>query len=200
MSVKKFWLMFPACFLLCGAVYAADVSAKELRRDGYFENTRTVVILAPIDADGAPYIASRMKKSLNGIFRYPYYRPTDAVYVAGESFSKIAEEHKADIVVMPVVAEFTQFRHYRPFWGGDAFVTTAAHLLLYYWETGMDGTAVSEAKFFDRKEEGPDTDPNWIFDAMWKQLMKRFPYRRVPIDRSTNLTGHAEVSEERNES
>ena len=131
-----------------------------------------------------------MKKELSRIFRYPYYRVIDEFGMANcELFPQIAKSHEADIVVMPVIAEFSQFRHYGRFWDGDAAVTTVACFRIHFWETGMGEPTVLETRYFDRNPEGPDTDPDWIFDIMWKRLMKGFPYRRIPTDRARNLSG-----------
>ncbi len=152
------------------------------RADGYFQNTRSVLLFSPRGANA--YIGRRMEKELSAIFRYPYYQVvSDAAAASSDSFIGAAKASGADIVVLPIVVEFSQFR--RPgsmFSDSDPLIWTSARLRLEWWETGMDVPAMAETRFFDCKEEGFDTDPDRIFDEMWKQLMKKFPYRRIPTD------------------
>ena len=208
--MKKFWFVLISFLLAFGWAAAADTSeagvvsrplSETAQADGYFKNTRSVLLLEPIGEEAAPYIASLIRRETDRIFRYPYYRQIDEGEAAeGLSLSEMGRKYKADIVVLPVIVEFSQFRHYGGFFrDGDPIVTTAACLRLYYWETGMARDAAIETRFFDRKEEGPDTDPDRIFDAMWGKLLKKFPYRRIPIDRGKNLTGNISVSEDGHE-
>ncbi len=152
------------------------------RADGYFQNTRKVLLLSPCGANA--YIESRMEKELRAIFRYPYYQIiAEKAAPVSDTLAEAAKESGADIVVLPVVLAFTQFRHPGSMlWDSDPIVLTSAQLRLDWWETGMEAPMTAEARFFDRKPEGFDTDPDRIFDDMWKQLMKKFPYRRIPTD------------------
>ncbi len=152
------------------------------RADGYFQNTRKVLLLSPCGANA--YIESRMEKELRAIFRYPYYQIiAEKAAPVSDTLAEAAKESGADIVVLPVVLAFTQFRHPGSMlWDSDPIVLTSAQLRLDWWETGMEAPMTTEARFFDRKPEGFDTDPDRIFDDMWKQMMKKFPYRRIPTD------------------
>lgn len=71
----------------------------------------------------------------------------------------------------------------------DPVIVTHAELRIYYWEDGMDNVKSIGTRYFDAELEGPDTRPDYILGEMWDRLKKNFPYRRVPIDRSTNLSG-----------
>ena len=152
------------------------------RADGYFQNTRKVLLLSSRGAND--YIGQRMEKELSAIFRYPYYQViSEEAAAPADTLSSAAKANGADIVVLPIVVEFTQFQ--RPgsmLWDSDPIVLTTARLRLDWWETGMEAPQMAETRFFDRKPEGFDTDPDRIFDAMWKRLMKKFPYRRIPTD------------------
>lgn len=193
--------IFIALLLLFSAVFAVPAGAEDRmnRELGYFENTRTVLLAEA--AYGSRWAAGRMDRELSRIFRYPYYRTLSA---EGKSFADFGEVQAeavargADIAVRPVAAEFSQFRHYPPmFFDADPVVTTRARLAISYWEEGMESPRTIETSFFDSQIEGPDTDADDIFDRMWKRLMKKFPYRRVPTDRSRNLSG--EISEQKAE-
>lgn len=170
----------PATSVMMETKSVPDLGAA--RADGYFQNTRSVLLLSPRGAND--YIAHRMGKELTAVFRYPYYRiVTGNGAAAADTLTGAAKAGGADIVVLPIVVEFTQFRHPGSLlWDSDPIVLTAARLRLDWWETGMEAPAMIETRFFDRKPEGFDTDPDRIFDAMWKQLMKKFPYRRIPTD------------------
>lgn len=71
----------------------------------------------------------------------------------------------------------------------DPVIVTHAELAIYYWEDGMADVKSIGTRYFDAELEGPDTRPDYILGEMWDRLKKNFPYRRVPIDRSTNLSG-----------
>jgi len=95
----------------------------------------------------------------------------------------------ADIAVWPVAVRFDQYSQYPMFGDRDPVIVTHAELRIYYWEDGMDNVKSIGTRYFDAELEGPDTRPEYILDEMWKRLLKQFPYRRIPTDRSTNLSG-----------
>lgn len=192
--MKTLWrgILFILALLSLTAVSAADRSNEEA---GYFENTRTVMQLDGAAPGSGEFAARAMNRELSRIFRYPYYRKLDTSAVSGRILSAgemeaAAVASGADIIVQPVVVRFDQYRRYPLFFGDDdPVVTTIAEIQLSYWEEGMKQPVTLSTRFFDSELEGPDTDPDDILDRMWKRLMKQFPYRRVPTDRSTNLSG-----------
>lgn len=192
--MKTLWrgILFILALLSLTAVSAADRSNEEA---GYFENTRTVMQLDGAAPGSGEFAARAMNRELSRIFRYPYYRKLDTSAVSGRILSAgemeaAAVAAGADIIVQPVVVRFDQYRRYPLFFGDDdPVVTTIAEIQLSYWEEGMKQPVTLSTRFFDSELEGPDTDPDDILDRMWKRLMKQFPYRRVPTDRSTNLSG-----------
>lgn len=192
--MKTLWrgILFILALLSLTAVSAADRSNEEA---GYFENTRTVMQLDGAAPGSGEFAARAMNRELSRIFRYPYYRKLDTSAVSGRILSAgemeaAAVAGGADIIVQPVVVRFDQYRRYPLFFGDDdPVVTTIAEIQLSYWEEGMKQPVTLSTRFFDSELEGPDTDPDYILDRMWKRLMKQFPYRRVPTDRSTNLSG-----------
>ena len=180
-----------------GTAVAADRSNQEA---GYFENTRTVLQMDCAAPRKGDFAARMIDRELSRIFRYPYYRKLDVPARRGQVLSSgelraAAVEAGADIVVQPEVVRFDQFRQMPIFLlDADPLITTAAHIRLTYWEEGMDQAVTVETSYFHTDEEGPDTDEAYIADLMWKRLMKKFPYRRVPADRSANLTGPVETA------
>ena len=192
--MKTLWrgILCILALLSLTAVSAADRSNEEV---GYFENTRTVMQLDGAAPGSGEFAARAMNRELSRIFRYPYYRKLDTSAVSGRILSAgemeaAAVAAGADIIVQPVVVRFDQYRRYPLFFGDDdPVVTTIAEIQLSYWEEGMKQPVTLSTRFFDSELEGPDTDPDDILDRMWKRLMKQFPYRRVPTDRSTNLSG-----------
>lgn len=192
-TMLKWLICLLASLLLVGTVQAEN---KENVEAGYFENTRTVLLLdTAYGKGGGEWAAHTINRSMSSIFRYPYYRKLDTSSYSGrmlsvEEMQAEAVKAGADIAVQPVVVQFSQFRRYPPFaFDADPIVTTTACIRISYWEEGMEKARTIETRFFDSEPEGPDTDADNILDAMWKRLMKQFPYRRVPTDRSTNLSG-----------
>lgn len=192
-TMLKWFICLLVSLFIVGTVQAEN---KENVEAGYFENTRTVLLLdTAYGKGGGEWAARTINRSMSSIFRYPYYRKLDTAALGGRMLS--AEEMQAeavkagaDIAVQPVVVQFTQYRRYPPFFfDADPIVTTTACIRVSYWEEGMENVRTIETRFFDSEPEGPDTDADNILDIMWKRLMKQFPYRRVPTDRSTNLSG-----------
>lgn len=180
---------------LCAGSLAAAADTERGREAGYFENTRTVMQLDAAAPGSGEFAARAMNRELSRIFRYPYYQKLDTSAYSGRILSMgemeaAAVAAGADIITQPVVVRFDQYRRYPLFFGDDdPVVTTIAEIRLSYWEEGMKQPVTLSTRFFDSELEGPDTDPDDILDRMWKRLMKQFPYRRVPTDRSTNLSG-----------
>lgn len=191
-SILKYLLCMLTALCLVVTAEAADRANEEA---GYFENTRTVLLLDTAYPKGDEWAARTINRSMSTIFRYPYYRKLDTSAYSGKlmgasDMQAAAVEAGADIAVLPVVVQFDQYRRYPPFFfDADPIVTTTARIQITYWEEGMDAPRTIETRFFDSEPEGPDTDADNILDDMWKRLMKKFPYRRVPTDRSTNLSG-----------
>ena len=100
-----FVILCALCFLL--PAEAADRS--ENREKGYFDNTRTVILLpVRFTNSSGNYAAAYLQKEMKQVFRYPYYREMEyADYsesnITPEELSDIQIETGADIVVMPAV-------------------------------------------------------------------------------------------------
>lgn len=194
--MRKFWkwiFCLAAALLLAVPASAANETNREA---GYFDNTRTVLLLPAAGRNG--YTMAWMDKQLSRIFRYPYYRlvETDERIASPGEMQEAAVAAGADIAVLPVAVRFDQYGRYPMFGDRDPVIVTHAELVIYYWEEGMDKVQTVGTRFFDAELEGPDTRQDYILDEMWKKLMKKFPYRRVPIDRSTNLSGAVTAPEE----
>lgn len=181
--VWKGVLILAAVLFAAWPVYGADRAAP------YFENTRTVLLLPAAGQSGTA--ASFLDREMKRIFRYPYYRvisPTERP-AGPEAMRADAVSAGADIAVQPVVVRFDQYGRYPMFGDRDPIITTHAELAIYYWEEGMDETARISTRYFNVEIEGMDTRPAYILDRMWSRLKKSFPYRRIPTDRSRNLSG-----------
>lgn len=181
------WILALAAALLIAVPSAAADTAN--RAAGYFDNTRAVRLLPAAGRSG--YAASFMDRQLGRIFRYPYYRLVETADApAGpDAMRAAAVSAGADIAVWPVAVRFDQYSQYPMFGDRDPVIVTHAELRIYYWEDGMDNVKSIGTRYFDAELEGPDTRPEYILDEMWKRLLKQFPYRRIPTDRSTNLSG-----------
>lgn len=181
------WILALAAALLIAVPSAAADTAN--RAAGYFDNTRAVLLLPAAGRSG--YAASFMDRQLGRIFRYPYYRLVETADApAGpDAMRAAAVSAGADIAVWPVAVRFDQYSQYPMFGDRDPVIVTHAELRIYYWEDGMANVKSIGTRYFDAELEGPDTRPEYILDEMWKRLLKQFPYRRIPTDRSTNLSG-----------
>ena len=181
------WILALAAALLIAVPSAAADTAN--RAAGYFDNTRAVLLLPAAGRSG--YAASFMDRQLGRIFRYPYYRLVETADApAGpDAMRAAAVSAGADIAVWPVAVRFDQYSQYPMFGDRDPVIVTHAELRSSSWEDGMDNVKCIGTRYFDAELEGPDTRPEYILDEMWKRLLKQFPYRRIPTDRSTNLSG-----------
>ena len=128
------------------------------------------------------------------VFRYPYYREMEyADYsesnITPEELSDIQIETGADIVVMPVITEWSQWVSYpfAIFRDVDPIVETRVSVDIYSLKKG-EKLRRDSASYFEREEEGLVRN-EYIMDALMKRLWKKFPYRRVPTDISPNLSG-----------
>ena len=76
--MKKIFGWFLALLLILGAGTVSMAADEQVmnRKLGYFDNTRTVLLLPALFGDG-DYAASYVNREMNTIFRYPYYRKLD---------------------------------------------------------------------------------------------------------------------------
>ena len=76
--MKTFMKYLFCFFMVCAVGMMAQAADKSVNRKmGYFDNTRTVLLLLPQSNDRGSYAASYIAKEMNAVFRYPYYRKLD---------------------------------------------------------------------------------------------------------------------------
>lgn len=179
-------------FLTAGLTsYAAD--AQENRALGYFDNTRTVLLL-PARYGNGDEAAAYVNQEMKNIFRYPYYRTLDTSQFLGDAIAPsdlpgAAEKADADIVVMPVITRWQQWVFHRSlFWDSDDIVETHARIDIYTYRKGDEAVRDDKAEYNDREDESFVRN-EYIFDTMMKRIYKTFPFRRVPTDMPKNLDG-----------
>lgn len=179
-------------FLFSVTAEAAD-SAKN-RKLGYFDGTRTVLLLpARYQSGDGNYAALCLYGKLEEIFRYPYYRRLDnkkyrTENIRPEKLGEIQSESGADIVVLPVVTQWSQ-RTIWPvalFFDIDPLVETRVIIDVYSVKKG-EPARQDRASYFEREEEGFVRD-SYIINQVLENLCKKFPYRRVPADISADLS------------
>ncbi len=190
--MKKFVTILMA-FILSIFVLTVEAADKEVNKKlGYFENTRTVLILPGMARGDGDYAAYYMGKEMEKIFRYPYYRTLDASEYKGMTpaeLPSILEKSGADIVVLPVVSRWSQWVIYRGFFDdGDRFIETHAVVDLYSMKKGESGPRMERGTYNEVEDEGFVRNSN-IMDDISKQILKTFPYKRVPTDISKDLSG-----------
>lgn len=188
------YLIFLFAICVC-AITAEAADMMTNRRMGYFDNTRAVLLLSTRSGDGGHYAASYIDKEMDTVFRYPYYRKLDTTYydhkiINPSELPAIAEAVGADIVVMPVVTRWIQWRSYpiSIFFDVDPLVETQVIVDVYSYKNG-EGVRDDRASYREREEEGSVRD-RYIMDEVMKRLWKKFPYRRVPTDVGTHLSGY----------
>lgn len=197
--MKRIFLWILSLLCLLGAMTSADAADQQAvnRRLGYFENTRTVLLLPAVYNRGGDEAADYVNREMNQIFRYPYYRTLDTADYAGKVYaptelSRLADEAGADIVVMPVI-QWRQWVYHRSFFmDADDIVETQATIDVYTYKKGEENTRDDRSRYWNREEEGMVRN-RYILDDMMKQIFKTFPYRRVPTDISRNLSGKTVV-------
>ncbi len=191
--MKRIFLFLLALFSVFTVITAeAEDQQAENRRLGYFDNTRTVLLLPTLYRSGSEP-AAYIDKEMQNIFRYPYYRTLDTAAYAGKLYNpadlkSLAEEAGADIVVMPVITQWSQHAFRRSiFFDGDDIIETQAVFDIYSYKKGDAAVQDARASYWKREEEGMVRN-RYIFDEMMQRIYKTFPYRRVPTDVSKNLS------------
>lgn len=190
--MKKILLSgFVMTLLFLFSVTAEAADPAENRKLGYFDGTRTVLLL-PVryQSDDGNYAALCLYGKLEEIFRYPYYRRLDSKKyrtenIRPEKLGEIQSESGADIVVLPVVTQWSQ-RTIWPVAFIDPLVETRVIIDVYSVKKG-EPARQDRATYFEREEEGFVRD-SYIMDQVLENLWKKFPYRRVPADISADLS------------
>ena len=184
--------------LSLGLLAEASDTLEMNRKMGYFDNTRTVLLLSPrlsgkklILATGNPGKVREMKQ----IFRYPYYRTLDTTGYEGAlspaDLPRLADESGADIVVMPVIQWHQWIFHRFLFDDGDDIIQTRAIVDIYSYKKTEGTVRDDRGTYFDTEDESTARNV-YILDDIMKEVYKTFPYRRVPTDVSKSLTGETE--------
>lgn len=86
--MKTFMKYLFCFFMVCAVGMMAQAADKSVNRKmGYFDNTRTVLLLLPQSNDRGSYAAAYIAKEMDAVFRYPYYRKLDTADYAYKSIS-----------------------------------------------------------------------------------------------------------------
>lgn len=86
--MKTFMKYLFCFFMVCAVGMIAQAADKSVNRKmGYFDNTRTVLLLLPQSNDRGSYAAAYIAKEMDAVFRYPYYRQLDTADYAYKSIS-----------------------------------------------------------------------------------------------------------------
>ena len=179
--MRKLWTLLIALLAaLCFVTIAEASDEQEMNRKlGYFDNTRTVLLL-PTRWRGQGYeAAAYVNRDMKQIFRYPYYRTLDVA----------ADKTGADIVVMPVITEWYQMVFHRFFFDDDDPILQTRAIIDIYSYKKTDGTVRDDRSSYFNTEDESTTRNVYILDDMMKKIYKTFPYRRVPTDVSRSLSG-----------
>lgn len=181
--------------LSLGLLAEASDTLEMNRKMGYFDNTRTVLLLSPRLSGNGSEAASYVNREMKQIFRYPYYRTLDTAGYEGAvspaDLPRLADESGADIVVMPVIQWHQWIFHRFLFDDGDDIIQTRAIVDIYSYKKTEGTVRDDRGTYFDTEDESTARNV-YILDDIMKEVYKTFPYRRVPTDVSKNLTGETE--------
>lgn len=181
--------------LSLGLLAEASDTLEMNRKMGYFDNTRTVLLLSPRVSGNGGEAASYVNREMKQIFRYPYYRTLDTTGYEGAlspaDLPRLADESGADIVVMPVIQWHQWIFHRFLFDDGDDIIQTRAIVDIYSYKKTEGTVRDDRGTYFDTEDESTARNV-YILDDIMKEVYKTFPYRRVPTDVSKSLTGEAE--------
>lgn len=178
--------------LSLGLLAEASDTLEMNRKMGYFDNTRTVLLLSPRLSENGGEAASYVNREMKQIFRYPYYRTLDTTGYEGTvspaDLPRLADESGADIVVMPVIQWHQWIFHRFLFDDGDDIIQTRAIVDIYSYKKTEGTVRDDRGTYFDTEDESTARNV-YILDDIMKEIYKTFPYRRVPTDVSKSLTG-----------
>lgn len=181
--------------LSLGLLAEASDTLEMNRKMGYFDNTRTVLLLSPRVSGNGGEAASYVNREMKQIFRYPYYRTLDTTGYEGAlspaDLPRLADESGADIVVMPVIQWHQWIFHRFLFDDGDDIIQTRAIVDIYSYKKTEGTVRDDRGTYFDTEDESTARNV-YILDDIMKEVYKTFPYRRVPTDVSRSLTGETE--------
>lgn len=181
--------------LSLGLLAEASDTLEMNRKMGYFDNTRTVLLLSPRISGNGGEAASYVNREMKQIFRYPYYRTLDTAGYEGAlspaDLPRLADESGADIVVMPVIQWHQWIFHRFLFDDGDDIIQTRAIVDIYSYKKTEGTVRDDRGTYFDTEDESTARNV-YILDDIMKEVYKTFPYRRVPTDVSKRLTGETE--------
>lgn len=181
--------------LSLGLLAEASDTLEMNRKMGYFDNTRTVLLLSPRLSGNGGEAASYVNREMKQIFRYPYYRTLDTTGYEGTvspaDLPRLADESGADIVVMPVIQWHQWIFHRFLFDDGDDIIQTRAIVDIYSYKKTEGTVRDDRGTYFDTEDESTARNV-YILDDIMKEVYKTFPYRRVPTDISRSLTGDTE--------
>lgn len=181
--------------LSLGLLAEASDTLEVNRKMGYFDNTRTVLLLSPRVSGNGGEAASYVNREMKQIFRYPYYRTLDTTGYEGAvspaDLPRLADESGADIVVMPVIQWHQWIFHRFLFDDGDDIIQTRAIVDIYSYKKTEGTVRDDRGTYFDTEDESTARNV-YILDDIMKEVYKTFPYRRVPTDVSKRLTGETE--------
>lgn len=181
--------------LSLGLLAEASDTLEMNRKMGYFDNTRTVLLLSPRLSGNGGEAASYVNREMKQIFRYPYYRTLDTAgyeeALSPADLPRLADESGADIVVMPVIQWHQWIFHRFLFDDGDDIIQTRAIVDIYSYKKTEGTVRDDRGTYFDTEDESTARNV-YILDDIMKEVYKTFPYRRGPTDVSKSLTGETE--------
>lgn len=164
--------------LSLGLLAEASDTLEMNRKMGYFDNTRTVLLLSPRLSGNGGEAASYVNREMKQIFRYPYYRTLDTTGYEGTvspaDLPRLADESGADIVVMPVIQWHQWIFHRFLFDDGDDIIQTRAIVDIYSYKKTEGTVRDDRGTYFDTEDESTARNV-YILDDIMKEVYKHSP-------------------------
>ena len=159
--------------LSLGLLAEASDTLEMNRKMGYFDNTRTVLLLSPRVSGNGGEAASYVNREMKQIFRYPYYRTLDTAGYEGAmspaDLPRLADESGADIVVMPVIQWHQWIFHRFLFDDGDDIIQTRAIVDIYSYKKTEGTVRDDRGTYFDTEDESTARNV-YILDDIMKEV------------------------------
>lgn len=182
MEMKRLFLLALSLLLLACVNVTSATAASSL-------NVRSVTVLQATTEPGYEDLGEYVRHRVVAPFKYPYYELNQEILppvpLTRLDLERVSEETDADIVVAPVLAHWNQYT-YPPvgyIWrDGDPMVRTSCIVRIYLYERGDNSLRDVEVRYFNTEEESSQTSPFSILRGVMNEVMKKYPYQRIPVD------------------
>ena len=152
-----------------------------------FPGSREVIVLTTAQQNASIPMSRYVYERTIEPFKYPHYElRTYQGHISiqePQDMRRIAYESDVDIVLLPVIVDFSQWRYNPSFWwnwDGDERVYTNYLLRMYAYDRQADTLCTYEVHYSNVQLDSIDTTPEAMLKKGMNDLMKKLPYKRIP--------------------